>query len=345
MQRLNVYSITLLLIFVCLLTNLAEAGGFRKSGTAAAQFLKIGVGARALALSGSFAAIADDASALYWNPAGLATVENISWTGSYTKWFADITHQFSGLVVPVGNSSTLGFSATFITMDEVEITTETNPQGTGYFWDASDIAVGLSFARWMTDRFSLGATIKYVNQKIWNESASTFAIDVGTYLDTQYKGIIVGMCFSNFGGNLQLHGRDLIRAFDPNPNNSLNAQVDTRLHTQQWPLPVIFRVGVACEVVGQGDNIITSDKSNLIVAVDGNHCNDDREKLNCGIEYSWNKLITLRAGYGFGYDTVDFTYGGGLQFNISNVHFQCDYAIAPYGELDTVHYITIGLAL
>jgi len=333
-----------MLLAIALISSGSHAESFRKVGTSAAQFLKIGVGARALALGGAYAGIADDVDALYWNPAGIVHVNTMSWTGTHTNWLADVKHQFTGLVVPMGQGASLGFSATFVTMDKVEITTESEPRGTGFYWDANDIAVGLTYARWMTDRIAVGVTGKYISQKIWNESASTFAVDVGTYLTTGYKGIVIGMCFSNFGGNMQLAGRDLIREYDYNPENSLNTGVDTRLFTQPWPLPVNFRVGLSMEVVGAGDRLYPSENSRLTVAVDGNHPNDDSEKVNCGVEYSWKEILFTRVGYGLGYDLMQFSYGLGLKVNISDARFSFDYALAPFQELGTIHYFTVGLS-
>lgn len=335
--------LSLLGILLFMTSYQLEAQTFRKVGSSAAQFLKIGVGSRPLAMSSAYAGVANDASALYWNPAGIASVRQLAWTASHTKWIADVTHQFTGLVVPIGNSSSLGFSATFISMDQEEITTEANPQGTGFFWDATDLAVAISYARWMTDRFAIGVTAKYVSQKIWNESAATIAFDVGTYLHTHFKGIVIGMCFSNFGGSLQLAGRDLIREYDYNPNNSLNVGVETRLHTEPWPLPVNFRVGIAMDVIGQDDNFIRSADNRLTIATDGTHPNDDSEKLNFGLEYGWKETVFARAGYGVGYDLAEFSYGGGLKFKVSGASFLFDYALAPYQKLGTIHYFTIGL--
>ncbi|MCU0643474.1 MAG: PorV/PorQ family protein [bacterium] len=330
------------IVLLCSSFNL-EAQTFRKVGSSAAQFLKIGVGSRALAMSSAFAGVSNDANALYWNPAGIANIRQISWTASHTNWIADIAHQFTGLIVPLGLSSSIGFSATFVSMDQEEITTEASPQGTGFFWDATDLAVAVSYARWMTDRFAIGITAKYVSQKIWNESASTVAFDIGTYLNTHFKGIVIGMCFSNFGGSLQLAGRDLFREYDFNPNNSLNVGVDTRLHTEPWPLPVNFRVGVAMDVIGQAENFIQSADNRFTLAVDGNHPNDDSEKLNFGMEYGWKETIFARFGYGVGYDLANVTYGGGLKFKVSGANFLLDYALAPYQEFGNIHYFTIGL--
>lgn len=317
--------------------------GFGKMGTAAAQFLKIGVGARAMALGGAYGAMANDATTVYWNPAGMVNLPRIAWTGTYTRWFADVAHQHTGLVVPWGPGAAVGFSAVLVSMDEEEITTETAPRGTGYYWDAHDVAVGLSYARWMTDRFALGVTVKYVAQRVWNESASTFAVDVGTYLNTGYKGLVIGMCFANFGGSLQLEGRDLIRPYDPNPASTQNSSVDARLHTQPWSLPVLFRVGVAMDVLGKGDRLLSSEVNRLTVAIDGNHPNDDNEKLNVGLEYAWRESAFLRLGYGIGYDVAGFAYGGGVRVAVGGAVLRCDYALAPYGELDLVQYLTVGL--
>lgn len=335
-------AVTFIIISLLCLSTLSFGRTFRKVGTSAAQFLKIGVGARALALGGANGAVANDANSIYWNPAGMVMLEKVTWTGSHTNWLVDVSHQFTGLVLPFGDGSAIGFGAVFTSMDEEEITTETAPQGTGFFWDASDIAVSLSYARWMSNRFSIGVNLKYVSQKIWNESASTFAIDVGTYLRTGYKGIVIGMCFSNFGGSLQLKGRDLIREYDPNPRNTLNADVDTRLHTEPWPLPVNFRVGVAMDIVGAGDNVITSNDSRCTFAIDGNHPNDDSEKLNFGLEYSWKETLFARFGYGVGYDLANFSYGGGLKFKISESNFYFDYALAPLHDFGNIHFFTVG---
>ncbi len=334
----------LVIVIILIAVSVSIAQTMRKTGSSAAQFLKIGVGARAVALAGAFGAISNDATALYWNPAGIANVPKISWTGSHADWMADISHQFSGLVVPLGaGGSSFGLSVIFTSMGEEPITTELAPRGTGYFWDASDVAVGLSYARWMTDRFALGVTAKYVSQKIWNETGATFAVDIGTYLRTKYKGIVIGMCFSNFGGSLQLQGRDLIREYDPNPNNSLNSAIDTRLHTEPWPLPVNFRVGVAMDLIGHGDNLIRSQESRITLAIDGMHPNDDSEKLNFGLEYGWKETLFARCGYGLGYDLANYSYGVGLNFKIGRSIFKFDYALAPLHDLGDVHFFTVGV--
>jgi len=314
-----------------------------KAGTAAAQFLKIGVGAQAQAMGGVLAGISGTVASLYWNPAGIADINQVAWLGTHTNWLADVTHQFTGLVVPLGHHSALGFSATLVNMGEEEITTIENPQGTGLFWDAADLALGIAYAVQLTDRFRIGVTGKYIHQKIYHETAATFALDVGTLLRTGFKGLSIGMCFSNFGGDLQLEGRDLIRAYDPNPANSRNDDVDARLHTESWPLPVNFRVGIAIELIGDTPtHFIRSKHQRVTLAIDANHPNDAAENIRFGLEYEIRRLIIFRSGYKFNEDLVNFTFGGGLKFNLQATQFIIDYALAAYGELDYVNFVSLG---
>jgi hypothetical protein len=323
-------------------TTLSFAQDVNKAGTSSAQFLKIGIGARAMAMGGAFGALVDDASAMYWNPAGLVGVQRVAFFGSHLEWFADITHDFAGLAVPVGDNNVLGLSATLLNMGEIEITTIQEPRGTGLFYDASDVAVALSYARRLTDRFSVGLTGKFVYESIYNETASTFALDIGTRLETPFKGLKIGMHFSNFGGKLRLDGRDLIRAHDPNPRNTRNSGVESKLATEPWELPVNFRVGIALDIMGEQNAFITSAANRLTFAADGNHPNDGPETGNFGLEYSWRNTIYGRAGYRYNYDLEDLTYGGGLQIPLAKARLRLDYALAAFGELDDVHYFSFG---
>ena len=204
-----------------------------KSGTAAAQFLKIGVGARAMGLGGAIVASSEDAYSLYWNPAGITKVKRITLATSHTEWFSDIRHDFLSLVIPVTLTSSVGLNVVVLNMGDMEVTTIDDPHGTGEFFGASDIALGATYALRVTNFFSLGFTGKYIQQSIYNEKASTFALDVGSVLDVPFYGLRLGMNFSNFGGKLQMDGRDLTREFDLNPNNTLNVGVETRLKTEK----------------------------------------------------------------------------------------------------------------
>lgn len=334
----------IVLLLISFIIGLSEDAP-NKSGTAAAQFLKIGVGARPMALGGAYVAATNDAYSLYWNPAALTKVKNITIAGVYTNWFADIKHQFLAFILPINENSGIGFQATFLNMDDMEITTIENPHGTNEYFEAYDLSLGVSYAVRLTDFFALGLTGKYIEQTIYNESASSFALDIGSILDIPYRGLRLGMRMANFGSKMQLDGRDLIREFDLNPENTLNVGVESRLKTEPWDLPLIFQVGVAMDIVGDKESFLPSEDNRVTVSIDGSHPTDSPEYASFGLEYEYNKLIALRSGYRLNRDTEKLFYGVGLKIPSGNSSFDFDYALASYDDLDYVHIFSASLNL
>ena len=324
------------LIFVIIFQSASLGGDFSKVGTTAAQFLKIGVGARAMGMGGSFTAIANDVSTLYWNPGGIANLPKFSLAVSHSAWFADISHDFAGIVLPMSSSDFVALNVVALNTGEQEVTTVTQPEGTGVFYDVSDLAIGLSYARLLTDRFSVGLTVKYIQQNLYNESANTFAIDIGTYLRTGFHDLIIAMSVSNFGGSMQLDGRDLIAITDINGNVSGNYNTDAKLKTELWPLPLIFRVGIAMDLVGGNDPIIGSEINRFTLAVDGVHPNDNTEKINIGGEYAWNETVFARIGYKINYDVEKWAFGVGFKVNVGSQKVGFDYALIDFHDLGKV---------
>jgi Uncharacterised protein family (UPF0164) len=333
------------LIIIITLQAVSIAGDFSKVGTTSAQFLKIGVGARAMGLGGSFTALANDVSTLYWNPAGITNLRGFSFAVTHTEWFADISHDFAGIVYPLSSSDVIALNVVALNTGEQEVTTVTQPEGTGIFYDVSDLSIGLSYARVLTDRFSVGLTVKYIQQNMYNESANTFAIDIGTYLRTGFHDLIIAMNMSNFGGSMQLEGRDLITITDLNNQVSGNYNPDARLKTEPWPLPLIFRVGIAMDLVGGNDPIVHSENNRFTLAIDGVHPNDNTEKVNIGGEYAWNENVFARLGYKINYDMEKWTFGVGLKFNIGSNQVGFDYALINFNDLGKISQITLELRL
>lgn len=331
-------------IIVLALVPLVLVGGdFSKTGTSAAQFLKIGVGARGTAMGDANAAVAGGADALYWNPAGIAKIAAVSLSVSHSQWFADISHTAASLALPVTESDVIGISATTLGAPEQEVTTVDQPEGTGVFYKANDIAIGISYARVLTDRFSVGVTAKYIHQSVYNETAGTVAVDLGTSLQTGFHGLVIAMSVTNFGGNLQLEGRDLIATSDINKNISGEYNPSTNLSTEQWSLPLNFRIGIALDLVGKNDAVLGSDQHRFTLAIDGNHPNDNVERASIGGEYGWNETFFLRTGYKINYDVERWTFGAGVKAEFGAQHFSIDYAIADFGDLGKVSRFSVRL--
>ena len=208
-------------------------------GTSGAQFLKIPVGARAAALGGAFTSSGDDASALFWNPAGIVGVKGGALTVSHEEWWAGSRLNHAAYVQSFGEIGSFGLSFTMMAMDKTEVTTEEDPEGTGQYFDAQDLMLGITYARKLTDDFSVGITAKYVHQRIWNESASGFAVDVGTQYHIGFSDLRLGMSVTNFGGDLTFEGRDLRVDYDVIPSTAPNACCPRRSRRRLSP-PAAF---------------------------------------------------------------------------------------------------------
>jgi hypothetical protein len=330
------------LAFILFTSFLIQAGEVTKTGTTAAPFLGIGVGARAIGMGSAFVAVANDVTAMYWNPSGIASLDQIEVIFSHTKWIADVSFNYTAIAVPLGSHGVLGINATFLTMDEMEITTIPEPEGTGETFDAGSSAFCFSYARNLTDRFSIGFNVKYIHEKIYHCTAQGVAFDLGTLFKTKFNGLAIGMSIANYGTKMRMSGRDTWIQHDPDPLVSgNNPNINASLQTDAFDLPLLFRIGMAVDVLkGRGN-------SNMIVSVDAQHPNDDRESLNLGGEYMYNNMFALRAGYNslFLQDSEQgLCLGGGIRYELTDMAtFFIDYAYQDFGMLNEVQKFSIRL--
>ncbi len=303
-------------------------------GTSAANFLKIDVGSRAVAMGGAYSALAQDATALYWNPAGIANLKKSEATFSYADWIADTKLSYAGLVIPLETFGTIGLSVQSYSSGDIRETTLTKPDGTGRFFDATDLAFGFTYARAVTDRFSFGGTLKIVREDLANESATAFAFDIGSVFRTDfYGGLRIAFVMANFGSDMRLSGRDLGSTFV----NENGKSVSTLLETTDWELPLVFRFGLAFDGY-------KTENSRFSLAFDVNDTRDFEPRFNAGAEYAFAEKFYLRGGYRFNYDEESFTAGAGLALDIpgfADVKF--NYALVDGGIFNLVHRYTIAL--
>ncbi len=340
--------LTIYLTSILLLTsNLVFAQSDRstaKVGTTAGQFLKIGAGARSIGMGGAYAGLSNDIYAIYYNPAGLANEDgNSQVTFNHANWLADISYDFAAASINIPDLGVLFADLTSLSVPQDKVRTFDYPDGNGEYWDASSIAIGVGFARKLTDRFSFGFQAKYIREAIWNESASGFAVDVGTYYITPFNDLVIGASISNFGSKMQMSGRDLL--FNTDPNNNVNSgpnNILSQYNTDSYDLPLTFRIGLSM-------NLIKSRYIRLTGAVDANHPNDNTEYLNSGLEFAYNEMFFVRAGYKSLFmrnSEEGLTLGGGVNYKINNQFVvMFNYGWATYGRLESVQFIDIGLQL
>jgi len=333
--------IMVVLIGILLFSSLGLSDEVSKVGTTAAGFLSIDVGAQAVSMGGAYVAVAEDVTAMYWNPSGIARAENFKALFHHTQWIADISLNYMGVVAPLPGIGTFGVNITSLTMDDMERTTLNDPEGTGETFSAGSYAIGLCFAKNLTNRFSIGFNVKYLHENIYNCNASGMAFDIGTLFNTQFSGLKIGMSISNYGPKMRMSGQDLLTQVDIDPMVSgNNYNINANLQTDGYDLPLMFRVGVSMDVLkGMGH-------SNLILAVDALHPNNDVESVNIGAEYIFSDMFFIRGGYNslFAKDAESgLTFGGGLKYSLTNSNLVFDYAYQDFGLLNNVQMFTVGI--
>jgi hypothetical protein len=309
--------------------------------TSCAPFLEIGVGARAVGMGGAFVATANDVSALYWNPAGIGRLSRPEILFVHTNWIADVKFDFAGVIIPLGNIGTLGASLTSLSMDEMNVRTVDQPEGTGEFFDVGDMALMLSYGFNLTDRFSIGFNTKFIQQTIWKESARGFAVDIGTIFRTGLKDMRIGAVLTNFGTDMKMEGEDLLVYHDIDPyQQGNNERIFANLETQSWPLPLNFQIGLAMDPYLSSSHRVT-------VAVEAMHPIDNTESVHLGSEYAYKDLIFLRAGYRnlFLRDSEEgLTLGMGVGSKLfKGFQINLDYAYADFGRLENAQRFSVIL--
>ena len=299
---------------------------FAKVGTIGAQFLKIGVGGRGAAMGESFVAIADDASALYWNPAGIAKLSGESHVFlSHSSWPADIGHEFAGVVFTyAGIPGVMGVSLNVLQMDPMIRTTEYHPDGINVAgsneleqFDAGDMAIGVSYAQFLTDKFSFGGTVKWVHQGLEDEFAEGLNFDFGTLYNTGFRTITIGMAIQNIGQEMQF----IDQAYSP---------------------PTMFKLGVAMSA-------LQSEQHNVLTSAEFNHPSDNDERANLGVEYVYSPLerfsLALRSGYMTNRDVQDYAFGFGVHFPTSaNGVANVNYSFSNLDVLGDSHQVSVILS-
>jgi hypothetical protein len=301
----------------CLLPGLAGAAEiFQKVGTFDGQFLKIGVGARAEGMGGAFVGVADDATALFWNAAGIARIESdkSELTFSHANWPAELSFDQVGYVFHLKKiPGAFGAQIRALTMNPMVETTAYQPDptvGDGNSFDAGYLAAGLSYARSLTDKFSAGVTMNMIHEGLAEFSQQTFAFDVGTLYDVGTAGMKIGMAISNIGSQVKFIDREA-------------------------RIPAIFRVGTSA-------TLLQSQDQKLIGSFEFSHPPDNAERLNVGAEYAFRKYVFLRGGYNINYDAEGIAGGVGFHFPVSVAGMaDLDYSYTDMKDLGGSHRFSL----
>lgn len=327
------FIIKIITISLIIFVNLLRAQNVNYAGTSVANFLKIGIGARAAGMGEAYMTNSSDAFCQFWNPGTISRISNTSFAFTSIDWLVNTNITYFGAVIPF-SIGTFGLDIDYFGTGEIEETTIQEQEGTGRYFNASDMQIGLSYARNMTDRFSFGIKIKYLREDLAGVQANAIAFDVGSLFITNfYNQLRIGISLSNFGSKMQFNGKDLNVIYQVE-NSPSNKEVPAVLETKKWDLPLFFRLGISTDLIQIGS-------SRLTASLDILDSRDSKAKENLGIELGVAEFLFLRSGMRFGYDEVGYSFGGGI--NISK--FQFDYAWTDFGRFNPVQQFSFIINL
>ena len=316
-----------------------QARAQSKSGTTIGQFLLIEPSARVAGMGNAGVSSFSEPMSAYFNPGALGHLERSGAQFTHSLWLADITYNYTLVALKLGYSNTLLLSVTALDSGEMPVRTVSQPLGTGEQFSVTDLAVGVGFGRRITDRFSGGIQVKYVREQIWNSALTAFAIDVGVLYHLPFQAYI-GASLSNFGSRGQYDGRDLRIRFDADPLEfGDNSALPAALETEDFPLPIFFRVGVGVPLAIDRNN-------SLKLVADAYHPSDNHESISLGAEWTFMNTIALRGGYQnlFLEDTESgLTLGAGLNRELGGLGVHFDYAWNDYGIIGDIQRFTVSV--
>ncbi len=292
------------------------------------KFLSVSVDARAAALGDAVTAVEGMASSLFYNPAGIARQTETAQLGvAQTQFIADINHAAAAATfAPArGRFGVVGVSLQTVDYGEqMETVRANNTQGydeLGTFTPTA-FAVGVGYAKALTDRFSVGGQVKYATLDLGDPLKSraadgtlvfdearegTLAYDFGLLYKTDFHGLNFAVAARNFAPQV---------AF---------AREDNRL-------PLTLRIGVSVDAASLAG--LNPNTHSLRLDADNNLQQDYLEQLRFGVEYGFLNTLFLRAGYARPSDEQGVSLGFGLQRTMFGVGLGLDYAYTDYGEFN-----------
>lgn len=315
-----------------------DPASFERVGMSGWQFLKLPTSARYAAMGGVTSSISrGDAGAALGNPASIADVKNISISVNNMTWLVDTKYQSYSVVKNFGKFGFIGLHAIYLDYGDM-IRTENQPiYDNGAYTGrakmalnlgtvgANDMAIGISYARQITNKLQLGGNLRFVQETLDDAKTSNWSLDIGTIYYTGFKSLRFAMMGRNYGPDTEF------------------ADYDERIGfpAVKVKMPMSFQLGAAIDLLEGGEN----NPHLWTVSAEFVHPNDGPEKVNLGTEYSFMNFAMLRAGYRLNYDEEGLSLGGGLRLVTSAFAVSINYAFIDFGRFDAVHIFTLGLGL
>lgn len=310
----------------------ASSLGGERVATNAGAFLKIGVGAKAVGLGEAFTAVADDATALFWNPAGLANLPRREAHFSHTSWIADIDYEYLAYAMPLDylGGISVGLHVGTLRTDMME-TTEYEPYGTGRQFTYSDLFIGVGAARRFTDKLSIGLGLKYVRENygaaIAGPVTNTWTADFGTFYHIGFQEAVFSVALLNFGPEWKPGGSYLEYAGDAIPQDR---------DYESFAPPTSFKAAFAAL-------LWETPELRQIGVIEMNRPPDNSETYHLATELEYRGILALRTGYSLNADELKWSGGLGVRLDAGGFTDRIDYAFTTSDYLGRVDRISLGV--
>lgn len=298
----NIFFIFLMgVLLVAITSSLWARNDFKRLGKAGFTFLKISPAARAAAMGDAYTAIANDAYAIFYNPAGLTNVQSFEYGFGLTNWMVGSKLMSAALAHPFGRG-VLGVSFISFAPPDFEETTIIDPEGTGRMVHVGDLAFAAAYAVSLTDRLSFGFKMQYVEETIDRDKANGWLVDFSTYYYTGFRDLVIAMAMKNFGP-------------------------DVKYLAEKFKLPLYFNINTAISAIGHEGSPIQ-----LVVSTESAFVTDYRDRYHVGTELWLLDKLALRGGYKFNYDTEDYTFGIGFRMRFGQRKVTLDIAYSNFSS-------------
>jgi hypothetical protein len=324
-------TILLLTFAACIVAPFPLAA--QKVGSTSMQFLKVMPSARATALGEAYSALALGAEAVFWNPSGLVAVRNQEFSLTYIDWLFDTQQGAFAYALSLGNAGVLGVQIQYVDFGVFEETTNDRPYisdpdapgFTGRTFRPFSYVAGITYARSLTDRFSVGLGVKYAYESLFDGQTVRAMVTQGSFEEVKTWGNVFlfdfGIRYNTGFRSVEL--ASAVQNFGP----------DVKYAKEANPVPLLFRFGIAADLIGSNALLIGDEEENrLTVAFDIFHPNDYAQQGHLGVEYEFATFLSLRGGYKFNYDFEGMTFGGGLRHTVAGIPLTLDYS---YGSMGT----------
>ncbi len=299
--------ILILILSVCTL-NLYPA---ERPGNTSAQFLRISPSPRAVAMGNAYCSMNEDADTIFFNPASIAFVNPLSISLSYVRWLQEMNYMSLAGVLPVENVGSFGIGAIGLFSGDIleTVVVSDNVEETGNSVSAGEYCFIGSYGRKIVDFFSAGINIKGIFQNLENESAGSFAIDLGVLFLFDEDRLKAGLALQNIGSRAK---------FVENGSS----------------LPLNMRLGV-------NYSIIIDPKNKLLLITEAQKTFYEDLSIGGGFEYAFNNLIFGRAGYEYQNNSDSLGFKAGIGFNIKNI--KINYGFDLFNTLGTTHFVQVNI--